>query len=41
MASRYNAQSLPAEVLISHGTYKIMRRREEASDIIGLYQKKE
>jgi diaminopimelate decarboxylase len=41
MASRYNAQSLPAEVLISQGTYKLMRRREEAADIIGLYQKKE
>ncbi|KON27652.1 hypothetical protein AC481_04175 [miscellaneous Crenarchaeota group archaeon SMTZ-80] len=34
MASRYNAQSLPSEVLISHGAYKLIRRREEAADII-------
>jgi diaminopimelate decarboxylase len=34
MASRYNAQSLPAEVIIRHGTHKLIRRREEAADII-------
>ncbi|MCK5607633.1 diaminopimelate decarboxylase [Candidatus Pacearchaeota archaeon] len=38
MASRYNAQSLPAEVMIGHGTYKLIRRRENAADIIKLYR---
>ena len=34
MASRYNAQSLPSEVIITHGAYKLIRHREEAADII-------
>ncbi len=37
MASRYNAQSLPAEAIISQGTHKLIRRRENAADIINLY----
>jgi diaminopimelate decarboxylase len=34
MASRYNSQPLPAEVLIENGTARTIRRRETFDDLI-------
>jgi diaminopimelate decarboxylase len=36
MASNYNRRPMPAEVLVEHGGYSVIRRRQTVDDLVAL-----
>jgi diaminopimelate decarboxylase len=34
MASNYNRRPLPAEVLVDHGTWRVVRRRQTVDEML-------